>query len=521
MKDNATTAVLPAVEMIRVDRIDPSPLNRRCSDDDEGVLALAASIDEVGLISPIAVRPHGSDRFEIICGERRWRAFRSLGREDIPCIVKEVDDSQAQIERLTENMQREGLSFLEEGDGVAALLEVTNNDYAEVANRLRCEESWVRRRAKLPNLTQAWREELANPETQYSKIRDAATKLEEIAILPPTTQDALLANGFLLCHQNTIKKMREALAKWFMNLDAAPWSRAWVIKLSSSKRCANCTKRSDKELKLFSDLNAAASDKDVVKLCLDPSCWRQRIADWCKYLLQETPDAEILWDGFGSDDDFCVEQYGRAPLRGVEWDEYDEEDEIDPESLIEHGRRKAIGVFVGGARAGVRTHILVNTDAAAEKDDGELRERLETRRAEVEAQQRRGPAIEQQIEKLLPADVQELRTAALAAGIGEFEFMATLLNWACWTGSLGSVRHEDDIRESFDISNTAADSCPGLQYSWQCIRDALGLRIYYHVADGDELDKNDWFAVTTLCEWLGVSLEELGKVGEKEDANAE
>lgn len=229
MVTNGHTAEIVATP-IPVSLLTPSPLNRKCEDAD--IAELAQTIAESGLINPISARLMEGGTFEIICGERRWRAFRLLERETIPCFVKSLDDTQAQIERIVENYQRRDPSFMEQGEAVAALMQLTDRDVSEVANRLGQSVSWVRRRAKLPNLIPAWREELAKDNTPYFAIRDHINQLEEVAVLPAATQQIILDSG-VLRYVKTTKELRNTIAKHFMDLDAKPWSRAWEKKAFS------------------------------------------------------------------------------------------------------------------------------------------------------------------------------------------------------------------------------------------------------------------------------------------------
>lgn len=268
--DTNGQAAIEAAEIVAVplpvSLINPFRLNRRCDDADSNIAELAQTILTNGLIHPISVRPHDDGRYEIIGGERRWRAFRLLERETIPCIIKNLDDTQAQIERIIENYQRRDPTFMEQGEAVATLMELTDRDIAEVANRLGQSVSWVRRRAKLPNLISAWREELEKDNTSYPTIRNSINKLEDLAILPPTTQQ-ILFDTKVLRYVKTTKEMRDIIARLFMNLDAKPWTRKWEKKEysgSGKKRCDACMKRSDRENALFADPDAPITKKACV-----------------------------------------------------------------------------------------------------------------------------------------------------------------------------------------------------------------------------------------------------------------
>lgn len=106
---------------IPVDQIDPNPFQPRQEFDPQGLEELARSIREVGVLQPVVVRPVG-DRYQIVAGERRWRAARQAGLQTIPAIVRELGDGEAAVAALVENLQRDDLSFWEEAAGYERLL---------------------------------------------------------------------------------------------------------------------------------------------------------------------------------------------------------------------------------------------------------------------------------------------------------------------------------------------------------------------------------------------------------------
>ena len=98
---------------ISVDDISPNPYQPRVQLDTEALKELAASIKEKGVVQPIIVRSLGSDKYEVIAGERRLRASRMAGLSEVPSIVREVDDAEAMALAITENIQREDLNAIE------------------------------------------------------------------------------------------------------------------------------------------------------------------------------------------------------------------------------------------------------------------------------------------------------------------------------------------------------------------------------------------------------------------------
>jgi ParB family chromosome partitioning protein len=137
-----------AVRQISIDVIDPNPEQPRLSIDPEGINELTASIREHGVLQPILVRPLDGGRYQLIAGERRWRASRQAGVETIPAMVEEIDDDTALEIAIIENLQREDLSPLDEavmyermtrehGYSVRKLAQKIGKDKGYIENRLR------------------------------------------------------------------------------------------------------------------------------------------------------------------------------------------------------------------------------------------------------------------------------------------------------------------------------------------------------------------------------------------------
>ena len=101
----------------------PNPVQPRKRFDDEALQALAGSLGERGVVQPILVRPVAGGTYEIVAGERRWRAAQLAGLDAIPAVVREHDDAASLEVALVENMAREDLNPVEEARAVAALVE--------------------------------------------------------------------------------------------------------------------------------------------------------------------------------------------------------------------------------------------------------------------------------------------------------------------------------------------------------------------------------------------------------------
>ncbi len=136
------------VRVIPVDNIESNPNQPRTIFDAEALHELAASVREHGVLQPILVRPLGSNRYQLVAGERRWRAAKEAGLVTIPALVEELDDDTALEISIIENLQREDLSPLEEaamydrmvrehGYSIRKLAEKLGKDKGYLENRLR------------------------------------------------------------------------------------------------------------------------------------------------------------------------------------------------------------------------------------------------------------------------------------------------------------------------------------------------------------------------------------------------
>ncbi len=124
------------VKELRIADVEPNKAQARKHFDETALSELAASIEEHGVVSPIIVRPLESGRYQIIAGERRWRASKIAGKTYIPALVVGYDDKTAMEISLIENLQREDLNPVEESRGYALLQESYNLSQEEIAQRV-------------------------------------------------------------------------------------------------------------------------------------------------------------------------------------------------------------------------------------------------------------------------------------------------------------------------------------------------------------------------------------------------
>ena len=145
---------LQELRPIPVDMIDPSPNQPRRMFDEDSLISLAGSIRARGVLQPVLVRPHPSGRYELIAGERRWRAAQLAELDAIPAVVRRHDDAASLEVALIENMAREDLNPVEEARACSALVEelgLTREDVGVRVGRSRVAVSNLIRLLDLPD----------------------------------------------------------------------------------------------------------------------------------------------------------------------------------------------------------------------------------------------------------------------------------------------------------------------------------------------------------------------------------
>ena len=139
--------------------LQPGKFQPRMTFDEQPLQELAASIKEKGVLSPILVRPVGPDRYEIVAGERRWRAAQIAKLHDVPVVVRELADDQALELAIIENVQRADLNAIEEGAAYEELIAKfgrTQEDVAREVGKSRSHVANTIRLLRLPDPVKAW-----------------------------------------------------------------------------------------------------------------------------------------------------------------------------------------------------------------------------------------------------------------------------------------------------------------------------------------------------------------------------
>ncbi len=163
--------------------IEPNKNQPRKEFDADKLEALASSIGEHGVVSPILVTPTGNGTYRIVAGERRWRASKLAGLHEIPCIIRDFEEKKVMELALVENLQREDLNPIEEAEGYRNLMEAFSLTQEEIATRVGKSRSAVANALRLNNLCDEVREmlkkgQLTNGHARALLTLDDKTQLE-------------------------------------------------------------------------------------------------------------------------------------------------------------------------------------------------------------------------------------------------------------------------------------------------------------------------------------------------------
>ncbi|MFD1019414.1 nucleoid occlusion protein [Thalassobacillus hwangdonensis] len=141
------------VMQVSVEKVQPNRYQPRTVFNDEKISELAQTIHTHGIIQPIVVRRLDDENFELIAGERRWRAVQSLGWETIPAIIRDMNDTTTASVALIENLQREELTVIEEAKAYARLIELHQLTQEALAQRLGKSQSTIANKMRLLKLS--------------------------------------------------------------------------------------------------------------------------------------------------------------------------------------------------------------------------------------------------------------------------------------------------------------------------------------------------------------------------------
>ena len=151
LKEMEKTSNVETVKNIKLIDIEPNPAQARKTFNEDSINELAESIKNYGVLQPIIVENKG-DYYRIIAGERRWRAAKKAGLEEIPCLIRDEDEQKNREISLIENIQRENLNPIEKAWGYKQLIDNYNLKQQELADKLGISRPYVSNTLRILNL---------------------------------------------------------------------------------------------------------------------------------------------------------------------------------------------------------------------------------------------------------------------------------------------------------------------------------------------------------------------------------
>lgn len=255
------------IRQIPIGELKPSPTNPRRVRDAKADDELAANVKQFGVLQPILVRPLAKGGFEVIAGERRFRAAKAAGLDAVPSrVMAGLSDEQVLELQIVENLQRKDIHPLDEADGFAQLHE--RYDVAQIAAKLGKSAAYVYQRISLTKVAPAVRKHL---ETGTLGVGHGIL----LARLTPQDQAAALTSLSWAMKEGrelSIGQLREWIARNVnRDLATAPWAKDDAELVAAAGPCSKCPKRSGATPELFENL----PKKDT---CFDPACFAKKLA---------------------------------------------------------------------------------------------------------------------------------------------------------------------------------------------------------------------------------------------------
>ncbi len=163
--DTSEEAIVQDIRSLRhvpVELLHPNPHNPRKHFNEEDLESLAKSLKDKGLLQPLVVRPRADGSFEIVAGERRWRASQRAGIHELPVLIRELNDRETLEIALIENIQRSDLNALEEARAYRQLLEQYNYTQQQLADSIGKSRSHIANTMRLLSLPEAIQQQIEN-----------------------------------------------------------------------------------------------------------------------------------------------------------------------------------------------------------------------------------------------------------------------------------------------------------------------------------------------------------------------
>lgn len=214
------------VEEIFVDQIEPNPFQPRTNFDEESLNELANSIREKGVIQPITVRKIKAEKYQIVAGERRWRASKLVGLKKIPAVIRNFDDQEMLEIALIENIQREDLNPVEEARAYKEMLNNFEITQAELAKQVGKSRSNVSNMIRLLKLADKVKNHLQQGTITIGHAR-ALLSLEKAETQTAACENIIIQDLTVRETENYVEKLKNPLKDKAKKKEKAELDQAW------------------------------------------------------------------------------------------------------------------------------------------------------------------------------------------------------------------------------------------------------------------------------------------------------
>lgn len=194
----------PLIQNVNIDYIIPNRFQPRLTFDEKSLNELASSIKEHGIIQPLVLRRLG-DKYEIIAGERRYKAAQLAGLTEVPAIISNIDDNKSAEIALVENVQRRNLNSLEEAKSYKMILDKEGLTQDELAKKIGVSQSTIANKLRLLNLTSEAQDALMNDKISERHARSL------LSVSDPEKQKALLNK--VISERLTVRQLDDEIKK--------------------------------------------------------------------------------------------------------------------------------------------------------------------------------------------------------------------------------------------------------------------------------------------------------------------
>lgn len=194
----------PLIQNVNIDYIIPNRFQPRLTFDEKSLNELASSIKEHGIIQPLVLRRLG-DKYEIIAGERRYKAAQLAGLTEVPAIISNIDDNKSAEIALVENVQRRNLNSLEEAKSYKKILDKEGLTQEELAKKIGVSQSTIANKLRLLNLTSEAQDALMNDKISERHARSL------LSVTDPEKQKALLNK--VISERLTVRQLDDEIKK--------------------------------------------------------------------------------------------------------------------------------------------------------------------------------------------------------------------------------------------------------------------------------------------------------------------